>query len=620
MLLGYGMVFIFLALVVAWAVGNLIFLGAATDAILKENYRSILAAENMVEALERQNSAVLVAILGEPDKGIALIREQEAEFFQWMARAKDNITIPGEDTLIQHIDNNFAEFRSTVFQITSSKEVALPNKYQLKDYYFSTILPLVGEIREMCIQLRNLNEKTMYSASIRANNIARRAIYSTIIIAVFAMILALIFSLVLSEHIANPVKELMAASRKIADGDYSVQVIVKTRDELGLLAIEFNKMSGQLAQYHQMNIGKIIAEKKKIETILTSIDDGLVVLNLDNKITDINFSARKMLDLELTDCLGRTPYEVFHDKNLCDRMSEAIRSGSKPEINDEECYITIEKGDTIKHYFFTISVFRGEEGTLSGVVLLLRDVTRLKEVERLKSEFVMAASHELRTPLTSIGMSIDLLIENSSQNLSSRQSELLHVAHEEINRLKALVSDLLDLSKIETGKIDLDLEKVTVQQLVDRVATVLLRQIEEKVIAVEYMVADDLPLTKVDSNKISWVLTNLVANAVRLVPKGGHVQLSARMVGKHIHVSVHDDGPGIPLEYQSKIFQKFVQIKGSESGGTGLGLAICKEIIRAHGGAIWVESKIGQGSTFTFTLPVCQQEFAYGNQVSAGSR
>jgi len=301
-------------------------------------------------------------------------------------------------------------------------------------------------------------------------------------------------------------------------------------------------------------------------------------------------------------------------------MSEAIRSGSKPEINDEECYITIEKGDTIKHYFFTISVFRGEEGTLSGVVLLLRDVTRLKEVERLKSEFVMAASHELRTPLTSIGMSIDLLIENSSQNLSSRQSELLHVAHEEINRLKALVSDLLDLSKIETGKIDLDLEKVTVQQLVDRVATVLLRQIEEKVIAVEYMVADDLPLTKVDSNKISWVLTNLVANAVRLVPKGGHVQLSARMVGKHIHVSVHDDGPGIPLEYQSKIFQKFVQIKGSESGGTGLGLAICKEIIRAHGGAIWVESKIGQGSTFTFTLPVCQQEFAYGNQVSAGSR
>jgi NtrC-family two-component system sensor histidine kinase KinB len=121
-----------------------------------------------------------------------------------------------------------------------------------------------------------------------------------------------------------------------------------------------------------------------------------------------------------------------------------------------------------------------------------------------------------------------------------------------------------------------------------------------------YNVADNLPPIKVDANKISWVLTNLVANAVRLVPKGGHILVSARLIGKRMHISVRDDGPGIPLEYQSKIFQKFVQVKGAESGGTGLGLAICKEIIRAHGGAIWVESTLGQGSTFIFTLPISQ--------------
>jgi two-component system, NtrC family, sensor histidine kinase KinB len=603
-LLGYGVVFFFLGLVVAWAVGNLIFLGAATDAILKENYRSILAAENMVAALERQDSAVLFTILGERDKGLALIREQESDFLQWMARAKDNVTIPGEHDLIRNIEKRFAEYRTLIFESTSVPEVAAPGKLRPKEHYFTSIFPLFSEIRETCIQLRQLNESTMYSASIRANTIASRAIYSTIAVASSALILAMIFSLVLSARITNPVKELMEASRKIADGNYSVQVPVKTRDELGLLAIEFNKMSGQLAQYHQMNIGQIIAEKKKVETILATIDDGLVVFSLDNQITDINFSARKMLVLELRDCLGRNPYEVFPDKSLGDQISEAIRTGRKPEINEEDCYITIEKGEAVKHYYFAISVFRGEEGTLSGVVLLLRDVTRLKEVERLKSEFVMAASHELRTPLTSIGMSIDLLIENSSQNLNSRQKELLHVAHEEINRLKALVNDLLDLSRIEAGKIDLDLEEVAVQQLAERVATILKEQIEEKKITVEHMVADDLPLAKVDSNKISWVLTNLVANAVRLLPIGGHIQIAARMVGKHIHVSVHDDGPGVPLEYQSKIFQKFVQIKGSESGGTGLGLAICKEIIRAHGGAIWVESAISQGSTFTFTLPV----------------
>ena len=606
MLSGYGVVFVLLGLVVAWAVGNLIYLGAASDAILKENYRSILAAENMVEELERQESAVLITILGEKDKGVALIREHDSNFLQWLARAKDNVTISGEDKLIQNIDKRFADYRSLILKFAGFHEFAEPEKTPIKEYYFTTILPLFSEIREACIKLRNLNEETMYSASVRANQIAIRAIWSTIAVAASALILALIFSLVLSERITNPLKGLMDASRKIADGDYNVQVPVKTEDELGMLAIEFNKMSDQLAQYHRMNIGQVISEKKKVETILASIEDGLVVFNLNNQITDINFAARRMLNLELKDCLGKTSYEVFSDKNLCDHISEAIRTGSKPDINEENCYITIKSGASFKHYLFAISVFQGEAGALSGVVLLLRDVTRLKEVERLKSEFVMAASHELRTPLTSIGMSIDLLLENSGQNLNVRQTELLQVAHEEINRLRALVNDLLDLSKIETGKIDLDLETVDVHQLIERADSVLLRQIEEKNVIVVYNVADNLPPIKVDANKISWVLTNLVANAVRLVPKGGHILVSARLIGKRMHISVRDDGPGIPLEYQSKIFQKFVQVKGAESGGTGLGLAICKEIIRAHGGAIWVESTLGQGSTFIFTLPISQ--------------
>lgn len=605
MLLGYGVVFVFLGLVVAWAVGNLIFLGAATDSILKENYRSILAAENMLDALERQDSGVLFAILGETARGMDLIKDQESNFLQWMARAKDNVTIPGEDELIRNIDKRFTDYRSLAFKIARTQEAPSSGSSRSKAYYFETIFPLFSEIRETCIQLRHLNESTMYSASIQANQIASRAIYSTIAVAVAALILAFIFSLVLSERISNPVKGLMEASRRIADGDYNVQVPVSTKDEVGQLAIEFNKMSGQLARYHRMNIGQIIAEKKKVETILASIDDGLVVFNLDSQITDINFSARRMLDLELRGCLGKNAFEVFSDKNLCDQVSEAIRTGNRPEVNEENCYITIPRKGGVKHYFFAINVFRDDEGMLSGVVLLLRDVTRLKEVERLKSEFVMAASHELRTPLTSIGMSIDLLLErNSSKNLTFRQGELLHVAHEEINRLKALVNDLLDLSKIETGKIQLDLEKASVQPLVERVAAILARQLEEKKISFEYKISEDLPPARIDSNKIAWVLTNLVSNAVRLAPKGGHIELSARPVGKNIHVSVQDDGPGIALEYQSKIFQKFVQIKGSESGGTGLGLAICKEIIRAHGGAIWVESTLGKGSTFTFALPV----------------
>jgi NtrC-family two-component system sensor histidine kinase KinB len=206
---------------------------------------------------------------------------------------------------------------------------------------------------------------------------------------------------------------------------------------------------------------------------------------------------------------------------------------------------------------------------------MLRDVTRLREVERLKSEFVMAASHELRTPLTSIGMSVDLLQEHAAAGLAEKDRELLATAHEEVERMKALINDLLDLAKIETGRILLDFGPVAVDELVGRV----------------------------DANKITWVLTNLVSNALRHARHGGHIHVTAIPVGPQIHLAVQDDGPGIPHEYQARIFQKFVQVKGRESGGTGLGLAICKEIVRAHGGTIWVESKPGQGSTFTFTIP-----------------
>jgi NtrC-family two-component system sensor histidine kinase KinB len=240
-----------------------------------------------------------------------------------------------------------------------------------------------------------------------------------------------------------------------------------------------------------------------------------------------------------------------------------------------------------------------------GAVVMLRDITRLWEMDRMKSEFVLAASHELRTPLTSIGMSIDLLMESVSPRLEARERELLAAAHEEVNRLKELVTNLLDLSKLEAGKIEMDFEAVAPASLSDRIAGIFQRQFEEKQIRFSADFPKGLPLVWADANKITWVITNIVSNASRYVPQGGHIRLSAQAVRDRVHVSVADDGPGIPLEYQSKIFEKFVQVKDVRaSSGSGLGLAICKEIVKAHGGAIWVDSTPGQGSVFTFTLPV----------------
>lgn len=603
-LIGYGVAFALMGLVVVWAVSNLISLGKATDAILSENYRSILAAENMVDALERQDSGMLLMFLGDADKGIAQFRENEAVFLEWLARAKDNITIQGEAQLARSIEADYAIYRRQFSELTDSRETA---KAALRPtYYQETVYPLFAKVREACIGLRNLNEETMYAASLRAGKVAKRAIWSTLLVAASALIVALMFSLFLAERIVRPIRRFMEASRKISSGDYAVQVPVETGDELGSLAEEFNQMAHQLGRYHEMNIEQIISEKNTGEAILASIEDGLVVFDTKLKVTAINPAARRLLDLEFTEnsplqCMGILP-----DPQVCELIRKTVETGAQPAVPDEQRIIVLQKGDASRHYLFSVTAIRGRDRSLSGIVLLLRDVTRLKEVERLKSEFVMAASHELRTPLTSLGMSVDLLLEHASQGLADKDRDLLQVAHEEVHRMKALVNDLLDLSKIEAGRIELEFESVPVPTLFEHVKTVFKNQMDMKDVSLTSELTGDMPKVRADANKVAWVLTNLISNALRYVSKGGHISLVAHRIGPHVHLSVRDDGPGIPPEYQSKIFQKFVQVKGQEAGGTGLGLAICKEIVRAHGGAIWVESSAGRGSTFAFTLPVAQ--------------
>jgi NtrC-family two-component system sensor histidine kinase KinB len=603
-LIGYAVAFVLMGLVVAWAVLNLVSLGKATDAILHENYRSILAAENMVDALERQDSGILILFLGAGNRGIDQFRESEKVFLEWLARAKDNTTIRGEAELIQSIEADYSKYRQQFSRLTDLRDTAQSSQQPSLTVYQESIHPLFAKVRKECVGLRRLNEETMYAASVRAGNVAKRAIWSTILVSASALIVALALSLFLAERIVRPIRRFMEATRKISSGDYAVQVPVETRDELGRLAGEFNRMASQLDRYHEMNIEQIITEKNKAEAILSSIEDGLVVFDTKLKVTGINPAARRMLGQEFAESGALHCADIFPDPNVCDLIRKTVETGMQPDVPDEERIVTFKEGKQFRYYLVSVTAIRGRDRKLSGIVLLLKDVTRLKEVERLKSEFVMAASHELRTPLTSLGMSIDLLLEHIAPELDQKNGDLLRAAHEEVHRMKALVNDLLDLSKIEAGKIELEFESVPIRMLFDHVKTVFKSQMDIKEVKFTSEVAENLPKIRADANKITWVLTNLVSNALRYVSKGGHIQITAHRIGPHIHVSVRDNGPGISQEYQLKIFEKFTQMKGQDGGGTGLGLAICKEIVRAHGGAIWVESAPGQGSTFTFTLPV----------------
>jgi NtrC-family two-component system sensor histidine kinase KinB len=232
-----------------------------------------------------------------------------------------------------------------------------------------------------------------------------------------------------------------------------------------------------------------------------------------------------------------------------------------------------------------------DHGRMQGRVTLLQDVTRFKDLDKMKSEFVATVSHELRTPLTSLSMGIDILTEQVLGPVNERQQDLLSAAKDDCERLRKLVKDLLDLAKLESGRFELMIEPLDVLQFVNDTMRPLQLPFQEKQISLVVDIPAGLPKIKGDSHQLAWVVNNLLTNALRFTDAG----------------SVTDTGRGIPQEAQGTIFEKFVQVKASTEttpGSVGLGLSIAREVVEAHGGRIWVESTVGRGSTFTFTLPI----------------
>ncbi len=605
-LVGYGVALTLMGLVVTWAILNLWSLGQTTDAILHDYYRSILAVENMQDALARQDSGMLLMFMGDIDKGVTQYRDNEMLFLEGLARAKKSITVQGESEVVLNIEKLYSDYRRQFFLLTGVQGQKRPNYPLTLATYNQIISPVFSQVRATCLKLRNMNEKTMYTVSEKAGKIARRAIWSTLFVASTASILALIFSLVFAEKLVLPLRRFVDAAKKITTGEYSVQLSVETTDELGQLAVEFNRMTAQLRQYHLMNVHRIIAEKNKADAILASIEDGLIVFDTKHKVTGINPAGRRILNIEWSEKDVVYCAQILPEQDICGIIAETITTGKPPEIPEDLRIITFHWEGNTRHFLFSVTAIGQSAEKLSGVVLLLKDITQLREVERLKSEFVMAASHELRTPLTSLGMGIDLLLEHAVQFLPDKEKELLEAAHDEVHRMKAMVHDLLDLSKIEAGRFDLEFESIAVAALFEHARNTFKGQVSMKHILLYIDNTEDLPPVRADAHKIVWVLSNLVSNALRYVDQGSYIRLTAKGVGADIHISVEDDGIGIPPEHQTRIFQKFVQVNKHESGRTGLGLAISKEIVRAHGGTIWVESSPGTGSTFTFTLPIYQ--------------
>ena len=589
MLLGFAVMIIIIAGVVGWSIYNFETLSNAINDIMVENYRSIKASDSMVESIERQDSALLLLLRSTEDQGQEIFRRNEKEFYTWLARAEDNITIEGEGAILEKINEKYFRFVSKFDQFYNADE---EQRWQI---YNQELLPLFNEIKSDIRELRELNRQAMVEAQRDANSRANQAIIYTIGLALLVIVFSLIFAFYLTKQILRPIKELEKGIKKVADRNFQQQVEVASEDEIGVLADEFNEMIAKLQEYEKLNVKKLLMEKEKSEAVVNNLSSPLIVTDQDHKIVLINETAKKLFSIN-KDVIDTHFLEVIQ----AEEIFEYIKN---PEAKEKKTF-KLKKDDKERHYRISTRRVIDEDEEYQFTVTLLEDITRLKEIDSMKSEFVSTVSHEFRTPLTSMNMGLNMVINEDTGELNEEQRELLEAAYEDVERLTELVSDLLDLSKIESGRIEMEFDKVDINDIIEKTLNPFYKQAEEKGIALKFKQSEDNVFAYADPSKISWVISNLVGNALRYADEG-KIEVDAEIKGRRVLVSVADNGPGIPREYQSKIFDKFVRAGNDkdEKSGTGLGLAISKEIITAHNGRIWVDSEEGEGSTFSFYIP-----------------
>ncbi|ACB83849.1 ATP-binding protein [Natranaerobius thermophilus] len=597
-----ALLLIVLAINSSWAVNNFQMLDDSIEAIMQANYRSVDAAQNMIVALERQDSAILTYLFEEDEDISQTFREHEREFMKWFTLADDNITEVDEPEIIENIDNSYAEFalefnKLQNIQVEEGTDAA-------RQHYYDQVFPKFEDAKDFTRRLLELNQNKMLELQGQAETRASNATKTTAIISILTVVTGTVLALYISGKITRPIRDLTKKMEKVSQGDYQQQLDIQGNDEIVKLADSFNTMAKQLNEYTKMNVSKLKREKQKAEAIVQSIGDGIIVTNEDNKIILVNKAAEDVFDIREKEVIDTHFLEALNNQEIFDLIKKS-KDESQLYYKSYTDISMIKDGDT-NYYRIIVNPIKAKDSKTMGVITLIQDITKLKKVDELKSQFVSTVSHEFRTPLTSINMSIGLLLDKIPGDINDDQKELLQVIQEDSERLNRLVNELLDLSRIESGKMQMDFDYYDIKNIIQHAVKPLRIQAEEKNIQIKINVSDNLPKVRADHTKIGWVVSNLVGNALRYTPTDGTgvINIETKQTANKIVTSVTDNGSGISEEYQKIIFDKFLQVNGGEStqGGAGLGLAISREIVRAHGGDMWVDSELGEGSTFYFTL------------------
>ncbi|KQV23039.1 PAS domain-containing sensor histidine kinase [Pseudomonas sp. Root329] len=413
------------------------------------------------------------------------------------------------------------------------------------------------------------------------------------------LIIGFVTAHAIAQRFGAPIEALAQAADNIGQGNFEVTLPISSAVEMNLLTKRFGIMAEALREHQATNVDELLAGQQRLQAVLDSIDDGLLMIDRDGHLEHLNPVAQRQLGWD-SDRLGQGLGTALERPELDDQLQLVLRGGTLERAPED---LSIEVDGESRLLTFSLTPVSHTQGHILGAVMVLHDVTEQRAFERVRSEFVLRASHELRTPVTGMHMAFGLFRERAHFAKDSREADLLDTVNEEMQRLMQLINDLLNFSRYQNGLQKLTLAPCSIEDLLEQARARFAGPAEEQGLDLLVEVQGPLPRLQADQPQLDRVLDNLIDNALRHTASGGQIRLQARRHGERVIISVEDNGEGIAYGQQGRIFEPFVQV-GRKKGGAGLGLALCKEIVQLHGGRMGVYSRPGQGTQFYMALSV----------------
>lgn len=597
--LGFTAIAATFALLSIAAVASLDRLGGAITTILRENYASVVLCEQMKEALERQDSAVLFAATGRRDLAGPMLLASRAHFAEALAAEEGNITVPGERELVRELRADHDAYVRAVDGV-----LALPEAEQ-RQAYFRDLLPRFTAIKDRVHSVLRVNQASMEQADRSARLLARRTVNAALAVSISAVVFVAWFAVWLLRSMARPLATLTRSATAIGEGDLDVRVEEPMTAELSVLASAFNVMTKRLRDYRDSSLGELLAAKDLARSTIEGMLDPVLVLDSEGGVHLANEAAERTFALRIGSAEELRHAAITVPDELAAARDRALESGAAvlPQSLSEAVR---RRGDGAERYYLVRAIPLGsEQNGKAAALVVAEDVTRYRRIDELKSDMVATVSHEFKTPLTSLRMATHLLLEPTTGPLNEAQRELVTTTRDGTERLRSMVEELLDVVRIEAEAGALHRVPVDAAGLLAEVADGHRTVARERGVTLDVEAGQGAPV-RVDPERLSIALSNLIENAIRHTPLGGRVRVRAVRDRAALRIEVADDGEGISPETLPRVFDRAFTTASGEAGSRrhGLGLAIAREIVLQHGGELLVASEPGSGSVFTAALPI----------------